>query len=90
MERGLLDEWLFQMPGRTRVPKTYGPVRKSHLAFLLQEGALDGKKQIYRPTEGIAKARFLADYVEEWKDESIRSAGGSRLPTWALCSIRVS
>ena len=43
MEGKLIDEWLFRIPNKSRVRKTYGPVCKAHLAFLLQEGALDGK-----------------------------------------------
>ena len=84
MEGKLMDEWLFRMPNKSRVRKMYGPVHKAHLAFLLQEGALDGKTQVHHSTEGIAEARPLAEHVEKWKDESMQSSGGSRLGCMTL------
>ena len=84
MEGQLSDEWVFILPDKKQVKQARGPVRKAHLAFFLDEDALSRKVLVHHVTHGIAEARRVADYVEDWKAESIQSAGGSRLACMTL------
>ena len=83
VEEQLSDEWVLILPDK-EVKRARGPVCKARLGFFLDEDAVTLTVLVHHVTHGIAEARRVADYLEDWKAESIKSASGSRLACMTL------
>ncbi len=70
------DEWAFMQNRGSR-----GPISRAQLAFFLDTGLLQTFIMVHRMSQKATDSRTLAEYVEDWKAESMHYLGEAWVPS---------